>query len=69
MYPMPNEMAEEEDEDVKQMKALPFVLAFANPAVTMSQAELESDMEGPEAAGGHDSGHDSVQLVCIAQPA
>lgn len=34
MYPMPNEMAEEEDEDVKQMKA-----------------ELESDMEGPEAAG------------------
>ena len=22
MYPMPNEMAEEEDEDIKQMKAL-----------------------------------------------
>ncbi|CAE7189439.1 CPK2 [Symbiodinium sp. CCMP2456] len=36
MYPMPNEMAEEEDEDVKQMKA---------------ELAGESDLEGPEAAG------------------
>ncbi|CAE7499465.1 CPK2 [Symbiodinium natans] len=36
MYPMPNEMAEEEDEDIKQMKA---------------ELAGESEMDSPEAAG------------------